>query len=175
MKNISILILALFSSLAQSAFNIPINIPGNINVGRSIETYKNQICNQTCTDGVLKMSFMLTGETSGEKKCPAQALPADLTLSCGAYLCADGKNCAVACDDKCAQGFTCVNRKCVPEKPIEYFCGDDRTIKSSRGESWDCSPLVCQAGRCKERCATTNDCIPGSVCDTSNGSCVYVR
>ena len=169
MKFITFLILA-FGTLSHATFTIP----GNINV-RPIEIYKNQICQQNCNNGILSMSFMQTGETSGEKKCPGKA---DLTLSCSGYLCAgDGKNCAVTCENNngCSKGFSCEDRKCVPEKAISYFCSNDRTVNSSKGEAWDCSPLICQAGRCKERCATTNDCVPGSVCDTSNGSCVYVH
>jgi hypothetical protein len=175
MKLIAVLLLA-FSSVSQAALVIP-TIPGGINLPRPMETYKNQICNQSCTDGVLKMSFMLTGEATGEKKCPAQ-VHSDLTISCGAYLCAqDGKNCAVSCENnsRCAPGFSCEDRKCIPERPISYFCSAQQTVASSRGESWDCSPMICQAGRCKDKCVTTNDCVPGSVCDTSNGSCVYVR
>lgn len=172
-----IALLLILTSVSHAALTLPITLPGNINM-RPTEIYKNQICNQSCTDGVLKMSFMLTGEVSGEKKCPAQAAPADLTISCGAYLCAqNGKNCAVSCENNssCASGYSCEYGKCVPEKPISYFCSAQQTVSSSRGESWDCSPMICQAGRCKEKCVTTNDCVPGSVCDTSNGSCVFVR
>ncbi len=175
MKLITLLVIA-FSGISHAAITFP-NIPGGINLPRPIETFKNQVCNQTCFDGVLKMSFMLTGEASGERKCPATA-HSDLTISCGAYLCAqDGKNCAVSCENnsRCAQGFSCESGKCIPERPISYFCSEQNIVSSSRGESWNCSPMICQAGRCKDKCVTTNDCVAGSVCDTSNGSCVYVR
>jgi hypothetical protein len=176
MKFIALLILS-FSSISQGALVLPnINLPTRPTI--PMENYKNQICQQSCVDGVLKMNFQLTGEASGEKKCPSQAAAPDLTFSCGGYVCArDGKNCLVACDTKenCSNGYDCENRKCIPERPISYFCSSNEVVASSKGESWSCSPMICQAGRCKDKCVTTNDCVAGAVCDTSNGSCVFVR
>ncbi len=181
MKFIAILILFL-SSTSQGAFTLP-----NLNIPRPIQptiqpvpmvVFKNQICHQSCVDGVVKMDFQLTAETTGEKKCPSQVGTPDLTFSCGGYVCAgNGKNCLVNCDsnENCSTGYVCENRKCVPERPVSYFCSSNEVVASNRGESWSCSPMICQAGRCKEKCVTTIDCVGGAVCDTSRGSCVFVR
>jgi hypothetical protein len=172
MKYLS-LIFVLFCSISEGAFTLPtINLPGNV---IRPETFKSQICQQSCVDGVVKVHLLQTGETSGEKKCPAQA---ELAFACGGYNCSrDGKNCMVFCEnnENCSLGYICESRKCIPERPVSYYCASNETVASSKGESWNCAPMICQAGRCKEKCVTTSDCAGSAVCDTSNGSCVYVR
>ncbi len=173
---IAFLIFLAFVSISHGAFTVL--APGGIRPIPPVEVFKNQICSQTCIDGVLKINFQLVGETTNEKKCPSQAVAPDLTFSCGGYHCSgDGKNCLVVCDsnENCSSGYVCENRKCIPERPVSYFCSNQETVASSRGETWNCSPMICQAGSCKDKCITTNDCVPGAVCDTSNGRCVYVR
>jgi len=57
---------------------------------------------------------------------------------------------------------------------VKMFCADHVTSKNSLGATERCTPYVCSAvsGLCVKRCAGTDDCASGFVCDNAIGICV---
>jgi hypothetical protein len=82
---------------------------------------------------------------------------------CGVFTCGrDGRcltTCAAAGD--CANGATCEAGRCVTPTRCE---GED-VVVSSNGERQRCAPFRCRDGACGSRCATSDDCVSGWVCD----------
>jgi hypothetical protein len=65
-------------------------------------------------------------------------------------------------------GFTCdaSSHQCVKAST----CTDAHTATDVSGRSTDCSPYICSAGACENKCTSIADCVSGFVCD-STGSC----
>ena len=104
----------------------------------------------------------------------AHACVAPPTAECAPFRCAP-TGCLKTCtgDDQCVDKARCVAGSCVPS-PSGARCTDDGlssvqpddTVKS-------CAPYRCDTnGACTPKCATSNDCVPGFVCDGGSGTCV---
>lgn len=130
------------------------------------------LCQQTCVGTTHSLYFMTITSQSNVKECPTQ-MPTSVH-SCAPYSCENnGKWCKTSCgaDTDCAPGFLCQAGSCTS---ISYYCADNQTVVGSNGQSFNCWPFVCQAGKCKERCGSTDDCAPGTVCDFSNNNTCVV-
>jgi hypothetical protein len=86
--------------------------------------------------------------------------------ACGEDACKRG--CAV--DGDCAGGYSCDARsgRCV----FGAKCDGAHTVLVPGAESIDCTPYRCAGASCIAKCATTDDCVEGTTCDTAVGACV---
>ncbi|MGZ3421864.1 MAG: kelch repeat-containing protein [Polyangiales bacterium] len=116
----------------------------------------------SCADGV---------ETRARGCDGAGSCEASTTHACAPYACGD-KRCKTQCasDADCASGNTCdlVTRKCV----IAATCEDAVVLASPDGNKKDCSPYRCNASQCGSSCASSEECAPGFVCESSTSHCV---
>jgi hypothetical protein len=93
------------------------------------------------------------------------------TASCAGYACdASGTTCRTACalPGECADGFDCVDTKCVAR--TSTCSADGASVVETNGKSTSCAPYVCQAGGCLGKCNLTTDCAAGLVCGAT-GAC----
>jgi hypothetical protein len=83
----------------------------------------------------------------------------------------------------CAQGVCC-NRACdgaasrcdLPETlgsctPLKAACTSPTQLKGADGTDTDCTPYLCQAGGCLQKCTTSSECAGGYICDTASQKC----
>lgn len=169
----SLLMLALFFSTLVFAQVRPGPVP-NPGPGAPIPPIPvdfpvSTLCKKTCANNVQSLTFMTITSQSGTRNCPDTVT---MQQSCAPYACAPTggvckTNCAANTD--CAAGFACINGQC---GTISYYCSDFSTATGTDGKTYDCAPYACQAGQCIKRCGTTNDCVPGTVCDIGAGLCV---
>ncbi len=93
-------------------------------------------------------------------------------VSCAPYACGTS-GCLTACaaDSECAKDFRCEGSTCVARG---VRCGKDGVTSISRDDvPTKCTPYRCgTAGTCLEKCATTEDCALGGVCDLASSKCV---
>ncbi len=92
--------------------------------------------------------------------------------SCGRYACDVATlSCRTDCNANadCATGFSCVGGVCSQGAR----CSDDGlSSMSTDGVTADCEPFICGTdGTCLKNCATSDDCAPGSVCDSTTRLC----
>jgi len=116
-----------------------------------------------CSDGAL----IAAASCNGTGACPAEVKAACAPFGCPA----GGTACATSCKtlDDCAPGFLCNDGACV--KPTSRCSDDARSVIDATGRAAPCAPLKCREGACIERCATSDDCIAGTICDGA-GKCV---
>jgi hypothetical protein len=93
------------------------------------------------------------------------------TTPCSPYACdvataACRTSCAATAD--CADGMVCESGACAT--PTTTCSDDGADIIDPLGHTASCAPLLCRAGACLEKCASTLDCVAGTAC--SGGSCV---
>lgn len=121
----------------------------------------------SCTEGVATMPAACDG--SG-------ACPAAVTRRCDPYVCA-GDDCGKApckTDAECAAEYRCAiaagatQGECVVR--TDNLCDGAHTVTARDGRTTDCSPYNCDVSGCKTSCATSGDCVGGSVCDQSAGT-----
>ncbi len=112
------------------------------------------------------------GHCDGKGSCQ---LPA--ALSCNEFVCDPASSaCKTTCtvDGDCADTYRCdtATNKCVQGST----CSADRTQAIDKsGNATSCSPYLCGTdGTCLKQCATSDDCIAGSSCDTSVHACVVI-
>ncbi len=144
-------------------------------------------CGGTC-DGVNRSACSYPGseQSCGTPACSNGAAQASVcdskghcgsptTTQCAPYLCS-GTACGTTCsaDTDCANGYQCDTSKkaCIPTQTGK--CSQDKTkaLDADGNVVQDCAPLLCTGGHCNQLCAKSADCVPGYVCDTSNGQCV---
>jgi hypothetical protein len=116
-----------------------------------------------CVDG----SLSTTATCRGTGDCPEP-----VKVSCSPFACAaDGTACATKCAtlDDCAPGLLCKDGACI--SPEARCDADGRSVIDASGRKASCAPLVCRDSVCLERCESTPDCVPGTVCDGA-GRCV---
>ncbi|MGZ3448977.1 MAG: kelch repeat-containing protein [Polyangiales bacterium] len=108
----------------------------------------------------------------GAAHCDGKGVcPATTDTSCVPFACdATGTACAASCTTaaECAPGYLCVSGKC--EGPKAKCSDDGRSVVDGEGRSASCAPFVCRDGKCLSSCAKSDDCEPGTLCDS--GSCV---
>ena len=104
------------------------------------------------------------------------ACPAVVTKNCAPYVCA-GDDCGKApckTDAECAADFRCAiaqgatQGECVVR--TDNLCDGAHTVTARDGRTTDCSPYQCDVAGCKTSCATSADCVGGSLCDTTAGT-----
>ena len=89
-------------------------------------------------------------------------------IPCGTYAC-DGDACKADCaaDTDCSPGHHCDPPVCVSGR----VCDGDHTVTTEDGGAIDCAPYRCDAnGRCKDSCASLDDCVAPLACD-HHGAC----
>jgi MYXO-CTERM domain-containing protein len=116
----------------------------------------------SCTAGTQTLPANCTGKGTCE----------DLqTKNCAPYACG-ATQCKTVCasDADCASGNTCdaPSGKCVTGST----CDGDHTVTSPTGVKKDCAPLKCGGSACLTGCASTDDCVAGTTCDTATRACV---
>lgn len=115
--------------------------------------------------GCTASTYNVAGTCDGAGKCSSAP------QKCDPYACAAGgckKSCATTED--CASGFTCAASVCVAAGAT---CVDGVHSKSKEGVETDCSPYRCKPdATCREDCATTADCVGGTLCDATSKKCV---
>ncbi|MGZ3451659.1 MAG: kelch repeat-containing protein [Polyangiales bacterium] len=125
-------------------------------------------------------TFVGVSTCSGAGACAAPA-----PQECAPYRC-DDAGCRTSCakPEHCAEGNICVKGTCVP---LVATCSDDRLSSTAKdGTTSDCRPYRCTTtGACGTQCASSSDCSPDALCDTtakvcntvatgdSGGGCVY--
>jgi len=117
----------------------------------------------SCENGAL----IASASCDGTGVCPAP-----VKTACAPFGCAtDGKACATSCAtlDECAPGFLCIDTKCV--KPTARCSDDGVSVVDAAGRAASCAPLRCRDGACLDKCATSGDCVTGTVCD-GDGRCI---
>jgi len=116
-----------------------------------------------CVDGIATVEASCTGSGS----CPDV-----VTKACAPFTCDDGgKACRTSCtkSTECSVGFTCKAGTCVK---AEASCSaDGKQVLDPDGVASDCTPFKCKGQACLEKCATSDDCIDGTLCDES-GRCL---
>lgn len=130
------------------------------------------LCKKQCANNTQYLTYMTISSFSGARNCPERPTTQH---SCAPYACeASGGSCKTVCASNadCSAGFACLNGQC---GSISYYCADFSTSAGTDGSRFDCAPYACQSGQCLKRCATTNDCVAGSVCDVGAGLCVRVN
>jgi hypothetical protein len=77
---------------------------------------------------------------------------------------------ACAADTDCAEGYSCDSRsgRCV----FGAKCDGDHTVTARDAAPIDCTPFRCAGATCLHKCASTDDCVTGTICDTATDSCV---
>jgi hypothetical protein len=108
----------------------------------------------------------LVATCDGHGSCPAA-----LTKPCEPYGCGE-VGCKTECtsDGDCDEAYHCepATKRCVKSATC-----DDHVVKTLEGTTIDCSPFRCESnGTCKTKCASTGDCIEGTLCDPRSGACV---
>ena len=91
---------------------------------------------------------------------------------CGNYACEAG-SCKTKCTQSsdCALGFFCASDgRCVEGAR----CSDDKLSSIAKGGTiTQCAPYRCgDLGLCDDKCSSTDNCAPGSVCDTTTKTCL---
>jgi hypothetical protein len=126
--------------------------------------YPSDVCDTSCEAGSLTTTSCANGACASQSS--PSACPSNLGCDAAGKACLD--SCETAAD--CAPGFECQGSKCVPQPTGR--CIDDATLEvTSDQRRINCVAYKCQADRCKESCATVDDCQTGFVCDTS-GRCL---
>ncbi len=88
---------------------------------------------------------------------------------CSSGVCAQGVCCNRACDGTASRCDlkdtlgTCT--------PLTAACTSPTRLKGADGTDTDCSPYLCQAGACLQKCATSGECAGGFICDTATSQC----
>lgn len=104
------------------------------------------------------------------------ACPKAVEKPCAPYVCA-GDECGKApckTDTECAADYRCAiaagatQGECVVR--TDNLCDGAHTVSARDGRTTDCSPYNCDVTGCKTSCATSADCVGGSVCDTTAGT-----
>jgi hypothetical protein len=124
---------------------------------------KSEICKQGCRNGMATVAFWSTDLVTNARSCP---LESQITYSCGPYACdAGGNTCKSGCASNadCTPGNFCNSGTC---GQLVYTC-EGSLVKGTDGSSSNCSPYICQAGRCRTSCGSVNDCASGFVCNPS--------
>ncbi len=116
----------------------------------------------SCSDGVQTLPTLCDG---------TGACPSPQTKKCEPFACGDKackETCATTTD--CADGYACdsASGKCSRGST----CKDEQTVISSDGVEKTCAPLRCAGQGCLTQCASTDDCVPGFVCEVSTKTCV---
>jgi MYXO-CTERM domain-containing protein len=122
----------------------------------------------TCTAD--KKSVQKHGQCDGKGGC-AKPDP----VPCLEFMCDGTANaCSTSCksDADCASSYKCdaASSKCVQGST----CSADKTSSVDKtGTTQLCAPYLCGAdGTCNKQCATSDDCVGGSSCDTNVHACV---
>ncbi len=96
-----------------------------------------------------------------------------MSRACAPFACADDQVCATTCtaDAQCTDGFRCSGGSCVP--PAVSKCSDDGvSVVTEGGKAPEsCAPARCKAGRCVESCSSSDDCVPGFLCNSLSSKC----
>jgi hypothetical protein len=125
----------------------------------------------SCADGATTLASFCDG--SG-------ACPAARTQRCEPYVCA-GDACGkapCASDAECAAAYRCAiapgatRGECVVR--TDNLCDGQHTVTARDGRTTDCAPYRCDVQGCKTTCASSDDCIGGSLCETTSGAGVCV-
>ncbi|MBI2391192.1 MAG: hypothetical protein HYV09_16500 [Deltaproteobacteria bacterium] len=108
------------------------------------------------------------------------ACPAAVTRRCEPYVCASDDCGKAPCktDAECAADYRCAiasgatQGECVVR--TDNVCDGAHTVTARDGRTTDCAPYTCDVAGCKTSCATSADCVGGSLCDTATaaGKCV---
>ena len=95
--------------------------------------------------------------------------------SCVEYACDDATtSCRTSCttDDQCGTDYKCdvASGKCIQGA----HCSEDGIESIDKtGKSTTCAPYRCATdGTCIRACGTSDDCVPGAVCDATTRACV---
>jgi hypothetical protein len=116
----------------------------------------------TCTGS----KYAGSGQCDGKGSC---TLPD--VRECAPYAC-DQAGCRTGCakNENCAEGFTCVKGEC---KPVVATCTEDHLSSVAKdGTTTPCAPYRCgPVGACIEQCASSSDCAPGALCDSTSKVC----
>lgn len=147
------------------------------------------VCTNALCDGADRTAckgFVGTGTVCREPKCadamatPGQqcdgkgTCPSSESIGCGGYACtADGKECRTSCTPEvgCAPDFLCRDGKC---EKITARCSEDKLRSTGAdGIEKNCAPYMCGTGGvCEKGCATSADCVGGTICDVAAKLCV---
>jgi hypothetical protein len=95
-------------------------------------------------------------------------------VSCVPYVC-ETSGCRTACaeDAQCAGGFVCVRGICVVKTGTGASCSADQLSSVSKdGLATSCGAYRCRSdGVCHLSCASTEECAPGYLCDSTSRAC----
>ncbi len=120
------------------------------------------ICAEAGCEGGLQTA---EARCDGKGNCPGAS-----PVSCGSYRCGD-TTCKTSCASNadCAAGSQCdASGRCVS---LAKCLEDGHTLAAPDGTRSDCGVFRCDAsGKCKESCASSDDCTAPNVCD--QGKCV---
>ncbi|MGZ3456605.1 MAG: Kelch repeat-containing protein, partial [Polyangiales bacterium] len=121
-----------------------------------------QCASATCVDGHESEPAFCDGAGS----CAPANQSACEPFACGESACKRG--CGVDAD--CASGYSCDARTghCV----FGGRCDGDHTVTVPSASAIDCTPYRCAGASCLSRCASTDDCVANTTCDTASGRCV---
>jgi hypothetical protein len=127
-------------------------------------------CGSRC-DGLCQ-SCTLPGSVGA---CTPEPLGVDFRAQCG-----PARACVSTCDGAghcigAGVGTLCTRNACVDASHgvgAAICSGFEGTCETASAAPFDCTPYACAAafGACVSRCATSDDCAPGYVCDTSSGT-----
>ncbi|MGZ3452082.1 MAG: MYXO-CTERM sorting domain-containing protein [Polyangiales bacterium] len=124
----------------------------------------------SCT---MTKALQKTGGCDGKGSCSMPEPTSCVEYGCDPAVPACRTTCTT--NDDCATDFVCDkdSSKCVQGA----HCNADRTESIDKtGASSPCTPYRCGTdGRCGKQCGTTDDCAPGSVCDSTTLACVVVQ
>lgn len=76
---------------------------------------------------------------------------------------------------ECAAGEICSQGEC-RTRPMHHYCDTPTTSRNDAGDRVDCSSYGCDpaTGLCRRSCDASDQCSPGSVCDTGEHRCDVV-
>jgi WD40 repeat protein len=114
----------------------------------------------SCTENVATLAASCDGKgTCGDA----------VTVACAPYKCA-GAACATSCATSadCAKGYECAAGACT--KAIARCSSDGVAVVDPDGRRASCLPFRCRDASCLAKCATSDDCAAGTLCDGS-GAC----
>jgi hypothetical protein len=121
----------------------------------------------TCNGG----SFSEASTCDGNGACLTPTTTSCLPFSCSA------KGCFTSCtnDAECADGYQCRAPSCVAK--AASCAADLLSSVPSGGQAISCAPYRCDqtSGDCRRDCQTSDDCAPGSTCDTASKLCARVE
>jgi len=158
----------------------PVPKGGNPSAGKTACRGAGTTCAGTC-DGVSTSCVYASGQECGtscdkgqfvESTCDNGACQAKAPRTCAPYACSlASSRCRVECETEadCAAGNQCVAKQCQP-KP-SGSCVGPQLLKTQDGREIQCIAYKCQGDRCKESCASVEDCQDGFACDSS-GRCI---